>query len=55
MTVKQLERLSNVIIKIISPIPNPHEKVPTNEKEELPSWVGSGYSKLHIWTLTEFE
>ena len=49
ITLKQIERFSNVIIKKVSHIPNPHEKNSTNA-----SWIGSGYTKLYIWTLTDY-
>jgi hypothetical protein len=50
MTEKQVEKLSNVVIKKVSHLPNPHEK---NSKDA--SWIGSGYTKFYIWTLTEYE
>ena len=33
-------------------IKNPHE---TGGEGKQPSWVGSGYTKLYIWTLTEYQ
>jgi hypothetical protein len=41
--------MSNVILRKVEPIPNPHEK---NHKDA--SWIGSGYTKLYIWTLVEY-
>lgn len=44
----QLTDLSNVVVKKVPHIVNPHEK------QTSASWVGSGYTKLHIWNLTEY-
>lgn len=46
----QIKKLSNIIIKKVRPIPNPNEK---NEKDA--SWIGSGYTKLYIWSLIEYK
>ena len=45
----QILKLGNVMIKKVKPIANPHEK---NQKPEDATWIGSGYTKLYIWTLT---
>ena len=37
------------MVKEVEHIPNPHEA-----KREGASWVGSGYTKLYIWSLTEY-
>ncbi|TNV84871.1 hypothetical protein FGO68_gene11374 [Halteria grandinella] len=50
ITEKQLEKLSNVIIKKVSHLSNPHEKNASDA-----SWIGSGYTKLYIWSLVEYE
>ena len=53
-----LKRLPNVIIKKVNGIPNPYEHTKNDndiendiENDQKPSWTGSGYTKLHIWTL----
>ena len=38
------------MVKEVEHIPNPHEA-----KREGASWVGSGYTKLYIWSLTEYD
>ena len=50
MTKIQLKKLSNSVVKEVEHIPNPHEA-----KREGASWVGSGYTKLYIWSLMEHE
>jgi hypothetical protein len=42
--------MSNVVIKKVAHIQNPQEK-----NAEGASWIGSGYTKLYIWTLVEYE
>lgn len=44
----QLQAMSGVVVKTVPHIENPHEK------KTSASWVGSGYTKLHIWNLTEY-
>lgn len=46
----QIKKLSNVIVKEVDHIPNPHEA-----KREGASWIGSGYTKLYIWSLTDYD
>jgi len=55
-TIKQLEKLSNVVIKKVPPISNHHEEKKGDDetKTEVPSWFGSAYTKLHIFTLFEY-
>ena len=49
-TEKQLLKLSNSLLKKVPHIPNPNEKDATGA-----SWIGSGYTKLYIWTLVEYD
>jgi hypothetical protein len=49
-TQKQIEKLSNVMIKKVPHLKNPHEKTATDA-----SWIGSGYTKLYIWTLIDYK
>lgn len=42
--------MTNIVIKKVKPIGNPNEN---NEKDA--SWIGSGYTKLYIWSLTQFD
>ena len=58
-TVIQLYKLPNLVIKMVPPISNPHESEKVRQEIEAsgkptPSWFGSAYTKLHIWTLTEY-
>ena len=58
-TVIQLYRIPNLVIKMVPPIANPSESEEIRAKlqeegKEMPSWFGSAYTKLHIWTLTEY-
>ena len=58
-TVIQLFKLPNLVIKMVAPIANPHESDKIRQEIEAsgkpkPSWFGSAYTKLHIWTLTEY-
>ena len=48
----QLKKLPNVILRRIPSIANPSEQL---EENKGASWTGSGYSKLAIWTLTEYD
>ena len=48
-----LKRFPNIIIKKFKSIPNPFEQA--NEGKEQPCWTGSGYTKLYIWSLIEYE
>lgn len=50
-----LKKLPNVILKKVNGIPNPYEFNGINEKEDQPSWTGSGYTKLYIWTMVQYE
>ena len=52
ITKMQVKKLSQVIVKEVEHIKNPHEK---GGEGKQPSWVGSGYTKLYIWNLTEYE
>eukprot|EP00347_Sterkiella_histriomuscorum_P022967 403336458 len=52
ITEMQIKKLSNVMIKRVKPILNPHEK---SQTDNASSWVGSGYTKLYIWTLIQFQ
>jgi hypothetical protein len=45
-----LQKLDRVVIKKVAPIPNPNEK---SQKDA--SWIGSGYTKIYIWTLIEYK
>lgn len=42
-----------MILKKVKSIPNPFEG--DNQDKDQPSWTGSGYTKLYIWTLIEYE
>ena len=58
-TIIQLYRLPNLVIKMVPPIANPAESEEIKAKLEaegkpMPSWFGSAYTKLHIWTLVEY-
>ena len=58
-TVIMLYRLPNIIIKMVPPIANPSESEEIKAKmveegKAMPSWFGSAYTKLHIWTLVEY-
>ena len=55
-TVIQLWKIPNVVIKMVPPIANPaeSEERKTDDSTATPSWYGSAYTKLHIWTLTEY-
>ena len=44
--------MDRVVIKKIKALPNPHEE---GQSSEQLSWVGSGYTKLYLWSLTEFK
>jgi len=44
-----LLKLENVVIKRFKIIPNPQEK-PSEDSSSKP-WVGSGYTKLYIWSM----
>ena len=55
VTIIQLCKLPNLVVKIVPPIPNLQEEASVKEGEEKPSWVGSAYTKLHLWTLVEYE
>lgn len=48
-----LKRLPNLILKKVKGIPNPYEesKYDLDVDDDKPSWTGSGYTKLHIWSL----
>ena len=48
----QVKKMSNTVVKVVPYIVNPHET--SKKTENQPSWVGSGYTKLHIWSLTEY-
>lgn len=52
VTLIQLKKLPNTILKIVSGIANPSE---LKEENRTASWTGSGYSKLYIWTLIEYQ
>ena len=54
-TIIQLYKLPNLIIKMVPPIPNLQEEESIKEGEPKPSWVGSAYTKLHIWNMLEYE
>ena len=58
-TVIMLYRLPNIVIKMVPPIANPSESEEIKAKmveegKAMPSWFGSAYTKLHIWTLVEY-
>ena len=46
-----LKKLNNIIIKKVHGIPNPWE----TPEQGNPSWTGSGYTKLYLWTMVEYE
>ena len=52
----QLKKLANVIIKKVGSIPNPFEAQNSTAGADgkVPSWVGSAYTKLHLWSLCEY-
>jgi len=52
ITIKQILKLDRVVLKKVKGIPNPHEK--GGEKKDA-SWIGSGYTKIYIWTLLEYQ
>ena len=52
VTLIQLSKLPYTILKKVKGIPNPAE---AKEEHSKASWVGSGYSKMYIWTLIEYE
>jgi alpha-N-acetylglucosamine transferase len=43
-----LKKMENVVIKRVKGIPNPNE-------DGEPSWSGSGYTKLYIWSLVMYD
>jgi glycogenin len=45
-----LKKMENLVIKRVRSLANPWENGQGN-----PSWTGSGYTKLYIWTLVEYE
>ena len=49
-TMIQLKNLPNVVLKKVPAIANPYEK-----SSGEASWVGSGYTKMLIWTLQEYD
>jgi len=58
-TVVQLYRIPNLVIKMVPPIANAHESDKIRSEilasgKPMPSWFGSAYTKLHIWTLVEY-
>lgn len=53
-TVIQLWKIPNIVIRMVPPIANPSETEEKKNDANLPSWYGSAYTKLHIWTLTEY-
>ena len=46
----KVKQMKGVVVKEVEHIVNPHEA-----KREGASWVGSGYTKLYIWSLTEYD
>ena len=50
-SIQVLKKLPNLILKKVKSIPNTNEK----DEEGQPCWTGSGYTKLHIWGLVEYE
>lgn len=53
----KLKKLENVVIKKVKGIPNPFEaqNSTTDAQGNKPSWVGSGYTKLLLWAMTEYD
>lgn len=50
-TRKTIENMNGVNeVRVVEPIPNPDV-----DKSHVEGWVNSGYTKLHIWSLVEFE
>jgi glycogenin len=52
--ISNIEKLSSpptmsILVKKVEAIPNPSEKV------HISGWVNSGYTKLHIWNLIEYD
>jgi len=48
-----LKKYPGIVVKKFKSIPNPYEG--GNEGKDQPSWTGSGYTKLYIWSLIEYE
>jgi alpha-N-acetylglucosamine transferase len=57
VTMKKLKELKNVVIKKVGGIPNPFEEINSqvDAQGNRPSWVGSGYTKLHLWHMIEYD